>query len=359
MTLAIIYGGRSTEHEVSCVSAAGIAAALAPTDHDVILIGASRDGQWYLQPVDGDSVGLAIGRRDEARVAISPGEGLVMRDGTPIAVDCAIPVIHGTTGEDGVIQGALETAGVPYTGSGVLASALGMDKVRAKRLWEGAGLPVVDYRVLENVRPETARECAAAVADELVGALGLPLFVKPNAAGSSIGISRVTTRDAFAAAVARAAAVDATILVERGLSVREIETAVIGDEDAYAFPPGELEPSHDFYDYEAKYLDPDGARFAIPAAIDDATRERVMRLAVDAYRALGCEGYARVDLFLEHGTGAVYLNEINTIPGFTPISMYPKLAEAGGLAYADLILDLVARAMARAATNAQRDPTAR
>ena len=368
MTIALLYGGRSTEHEVSLSSAAGVLKALvALPDTEVELIGLDRDGVWYHQTFDRQldrarsDRALEIETGDERRAVVLPAAGLALRGGRALSVDCVLPILHGSYGEDGTLQGLLEMAGLPYVGSGVVGSAVGMDKMRAKQLWQDQGLPVVPYVHVQSweIGDESARDHLDGVIHDR---LGYPVFVKPNAAGSSVGITRVESSEGLFPALMRAFAIDRVALVEQALPVREIETAVLGNDDPIAFPPGEVIPSHQFYDYDAKYEDPEGARLEIPAAISPAVADDVRDLAVAAFRAIDAAGFARVDCFVvERPDGPVelYLNEINTIPGFTPISMYPKMVEAGGISYQDLLKRLIELGIERYRDRENRDFRAR
>ena len=352
--IAILYGGRSSEHEVSLVSGAAVLRELAADGgYELLPIGIDPDGRWYVQEVARQlerarsGSPLEVMARVSELVTIVPGGGLAYADGRQLACDCVFPVLHGSFGEDGTVQGALELAGVPYVGSGVAGSAIGMDKLRAKQLWREGGLPVVPFhyaRAEERASPGQRRRVASHALEQL----GSPVFVKPNAASSSVGITKAASVDEVATAIEEALRFDTTVLIERAIAAREIETAVLGNEDPTAFPPGEVVPTHDFYDYEAKYVDPNGARLLIPAPLDAAVAERVRDISVAAFLACDCSGMARVDCFLDKTDGSVYLNEINTIPGFTPISMYPKMAEAAGVSYAALLSQLIELAVERA-----------
>lgn len=343
--LVILYGGRSGEHEVSLLSTASIVRNLDPLTYSIALVGIDHEGAWHLQS---PAVAEAIRTGDEARlesgdenlVSVVPGRGLVGPDG-PIACDVVFPVLHGTYGEDGRIQGLLSACGIPYVGAGVAGSAIGFDKELSKRLWIQAGLPVVPFaRILSHEDPEQAVDAAER-------RFGYPIFIKPARLGSSVGIVRAADRTAAMEAVGAAFAYDTKVILEPQVSAREIECSVLGYPKARAFPPGEIVPSHAFYTYEAKYIDPAGARLCIPAEMDDEDAAEVMRLAVAAFEAVDGEGMARVDFFLEKKTGKILLNEINTIPGFTRISMFPRMAAAAGLAYADLLAELIAAAVER------------
>lgn len=359
MTIALLYGGRSREHEVSRVSASGILREFATVPGVTVLaIGIARDGIWYLQEYErrlaeaNGGGALAVEERVDRRILVAPADGLHLNDGTRLEIGCAFPIVHGETGEDGVLQGALETAGVPYVGSGVIGSAVGMDKLRSKRLWEHAGLPVVPYIALRRSDADSYASLARRADEAIASRFGYPVFIKPNAAGSSVGIHRVAERGTLEKAIEEALEFDEIVLIEKALAVREIETSILGNAHAIAFPPGEVIPSHDFYDYDAKYVDPDGAELRIPAELPDDLAARIGETCLAAFHAVGAEGMARVDCFVERGTDKVYLNEINTLPGFTPISMYPKMVERGGTPYRALLTELVRLAMERTSTSA-------
>lgn len=334
----ILYGGKSGEHEVSLRSAASIVRYLHGRYH-LLLVGISKDGRFYFQnesyPAQVAAAGieaLAIQEDPDHKAALIPGEGFTC-NGSPLPVDIVFPILHGTFGEDGTIQGLLETLDVAYVGSGVLGSAVGMDKEMAKRLWAQEGLPIVPYFTLSSNQWEKGGGLAHQYADRL----GYPVFVKPVCIGSSVGISKVKEPKDLPKALEGAFKYGTKVLLEKGIDAREIECSVLGNHDPIAFTPGEVIPSHEFYDYEAKYLDPRGAELRIPAEIPEATRTRVKELAIQAYRSIGVEGFARVDFFLERTTGMIYLNEINTIPGFTSISMFPQMCAFDGLSYKDLL----------------------
>jgi D-alanine-D-alanine ligase len=321
---------------------------LDPSRYRVAAIGIDKAGTWHLQEklrfqdVQGQGAILSIVPASQP-VSIRPSDGLHSLSGR-LAIDCVFPVLHGSFGEDGTVQGLLEIAGLPYVGAGVPGSAISMDKETSKRLWRDAGLPIVDFRAVD--RSSSARSLREAAEH-----IGWPVFVKPCSAGSSLGASRVNDERGLGAAVAQALRYDTRALLERCVDAREIECAVIGNGAPRAFPPGEIVPSraHGFYDYDAKYTDKDGASLETTARIDEETRARIMRAAESAYAAVRCEGMARVDFFLERGTGQLFLNEINTIPGFTSISMFPRMCEASGLPYARLLDTLIELALARGA----------
>jgi D-alanine-D-alanine ligase len=358
--VAVLFGGRSSEHEISCLSARSVIDALDPTTTDVIPIGIARDGRWHVLPGP-PALPAESGRMPE----VVPGDGVMARladdsagnpalelaDGSRTDVDVVFPVLHGPRGEDGAIQGLLELAGVPYVGAGVLGSALGMDKTMQKALWAAAGLPVVPYvGVLEHEWRDDPEGMAGRIT-----ALGFPVFTKPASLGSSVGISKVADAAGLDEGMEEAFRYERKAVVERGIEpVREIECAVLGNDDPVASVCGEIVPrGHAFYDYEAKYLDADGADLRIPAPLAPALASKVQRLAVAAFTVVACAGMARVDLFVRDED--VWINEINTIPGFTSISMYPKLWEASGLPYAVLVQRLLDLAVERhAAEHAKR-----
>ena len=352
MKVAILYGGKSGEHEVSLSSAASVVRNL-KKEHKISLIGIGRNGSWYLQP----DVVLENAREDDGplelktdcpAVVVVPGSGLRVYSSfgsSDLQVEVVFPVLHGTFGEDGTIQGLLECAGLAYVGADTLGSAICMDKEVAKTLWLADKLPIVPAVTVHN-EPDMNRSLGEAI-DKIEHSFGWPVFVKPARAGSSVGASRAADPAHFAKAAATAFAYDSKILVEPFMTARELECSVIGDNQPRAFEPGEIIPSHEFYDYEAKYIDPAGARLVIPAEIDADTKAQVMSIAIRAYRTAKLTGMARIDFFIDKANGAIYLNEANTIPGFTHISMFPKMCEAGGLPYPDLLDELLGLAVAR------------
>ncbi|MDQ1709448.1 MAG: D-alanine-D-alanine ligase [Frankiaceae bacterium] len=356
--LAVLFGGRSTEHQISCVSAGSVLAALDRDRYDVVAIGITPDGRWVVAPDDPKALtarGSVLPSVDEAGAAVAlPGDpsagGLVLlRPGDVptalTAVDVVFPLLHGAYGEDGTVQGLLELAGVPYVGSGVLASAVSMDKEYMKLLLAARGLPVGPYVVVRDADWRDDPDNAMDAAD----ALGYPLFVKPARGGSSIGISKVVDRSGLAAAIDAARACDPKVIVELGLIGREIECAVLdgaGGGPPEASLPAEIHvgAGHDFYDFDAKYL-AEATTFDIPAALDDKVLDDVRRIAVETFVALGCAGLARVDFFLT--AAGLIVNEINTMPGFTPTSMYPRMWAATGIDYRSLVDRLVQSALDR------------
>ncbi len=350
LRVALLFGGRSAEHDVSVLSAGNVFRALDPARYDTVPIGITRSGAWLLCSLEHGAFPAAV-PESGPRVALLPGGAgrlaiLPETDGAPDlsrAVDVIFPVLHGPFGEDGTIQGAAEIAGVPYVGSGVLGSAAAMDKDVAKRLMRDGGLPVA--RFLSFAQGDTP------AFDAVVAELGRPVFVKPARLGSSVGINKAGTREEFAHAVAEGFRHDRKILVEEYVRGREIECGVLEGEDGSltASLPGEIVPSnrHGFYTYEAKYLDEQGAAIKIPADLPSELSDKVRKLSIEAFRALGCEGLARVDFFLRED-GKLLVNEVNTLPGFTNISMYPKVMEALGISYPELVDRLIRHALARA-----------
>jgi D-alanine-D-alanine ligase len=334
--LAILYGGRSAEHQVSVVSARSVMEALDPDRFEVVPIAITREGAWLLpdrSPLELAAAGGTLPEVEPAgtELAVRPEQGVG-------GVDVVFPILHGPFGEDGTVQGLFELAGLPYVGSGVLASALAMDKAMAKVVLAQAGLPQAPYLVV----PERDwRAGPDRVAGEVAGRLGYPVFTKPSRL-----ITKVKTPDALAAGLAAAFAHDIKALVEQGVAARELECGVLGNDAPEASVVGEVIPGHEFYDFEAKYLD-ESLKLEIPAQIPDAVWARVRELSLRAFQALDCEGFARVDFFYEEATGRVLLNEVNTIPGFTPKSMFPLLWAASGLAYPDLVARLVDLAIER------------
>jgi D-alanine-D-alanine ligase len=354
--LALVFGGRSAEHEVSVISAHSVLDALDPDRFEVLTIGIDKRGRWHLLPAlpaaaeGGELPAVGSDQGSVVSLARQPGDStLVAEDGTRAEIDVVFPLLHGPFGEDGTIQGMLELAGIPYVGAGVLASAVGMDKAVQRVLFAAAGLPTVAHEVVHEREWEDDREGVEARAE----ALGFPVFVKPATLGSSVGISKVSRAEDLPAAVEEALSYARKALVEKAAEgAREIECAVLGNDDPVASVPGEIVPAGDWYDYRAKYLD-EGTRLDIPARIPGEVAELVQRMAVGAFRAIDAAGMARVDFFYRE-PDRVIVNEINTIPGFTKVSMYPKLWEASGLSYADLVERLVDLAVERHQKEAKR-----
>lgn len=341
MRVGIIFGGRSGEHEVSITSASSIFKHIDRSKYEPIPIRIEKDGAWSFPPEPSASnVAEAIAQAGAAGPA--PAATRDPRLGA-LELDVVFPVLHGPYGEDGTIQGLLEMAGLPYVGNGVLASAAGMDKSIMKILFQGRGLPVCPWHGF--VRAEWDRD-RDVVLKQLDG-LGLPVFVKPANLGSSVGISKVKTRAELVPAIEMAFEFDRKVVVEAAVpNAREIECAILGNDDPQTSVPGEILPSREFYDYEAKYLD-DGSKTVIPADLPAAAVAAVQRLAIAAFRAVDGSGLARVDFLMDAKTGTTYLNEINTLPGFTNISMYSKMWEATGIAYTALVDRLIVLALER------------
>jgi D-alanine-D-alanine ligase len=356
--IGIIFGGRSGEHEVSLESARSVLAALNPQRYEVVQIGIDHDGAWYTGPGALDA--LRSGRADGLpRAALLPipaacGPYTLIASGagqiSELAgeLDVVFPILHGTFGEDGALQGLLELADLPYVGAGVLGSAVGMDKGIFKDVMRANAVPVVEWMVTSRREIENN---LAQVLQQATGLGSFPLFVKPANLGSSVGVSRCLNRADLVEGLAEAARFDRRILIERGVNGREIEVSVLGNENPQASIPGEILPSREFYSYESKYVD-GASRLLIPAPISPELARKVQELAVKAYRAIDCAGMARVDFLLDRDTDELYLNEVNTLPGFTSISMYPKLWEASGLPYPALVDRLVDLALER---KAERD----
>jgi D-alanine-D-alanine ligase len=334
LRVAVVYGGRSVEHEVSLVSAKAIMEALDPARYEVLPVLVARDGRWSAAPF-GSKTRRHAAVRDLFRFT---GAGAGSRP-----VDVVFPIIHGTGGEDGTLQGLLTLAGIPFVGAGVLGSALGMDKTAMKTMFQEAGLPIVRYRAVSRGEHDAD---AAGTEAHLERHCGYPCFVKPANGGSSVGVSKCHDRAGLQQALHLAFRYDHRVVVETGVDGREIECSVLGNDAPEASVAGEIVPAGEFYDYESKYADT-GSRLVIPAPLGRAQQILVRDLSIRAFQALGLAGFARVDFFVERTTGVVLLNEVNTLPGFTPISMYPKLWEASGLPFPRLVDRLIALALER------------
>jgi len=369
LRIGVLFGGRSGEHEVSLQSARAVMAALEEAGHEVVPIGVTRQGRWLVSgdPLHALSSGDAAGERSVTMLPEPGRTGLVPLaeredDLEPLAgpppigtLDVLFPVLHGTFGEDGTVQGLFELAAVPYVGAGVLGSALGMDKVVQKTLWRGLGLPVVDFL---SLRRRDLEDDLDAALNRVELSISYPCFTKPANLGSSVGVSKARNRAELEAGLQVAARYDAKILVERGVNARELECGVLGNDEPIASVVGEILPGADFYDYRAKYLDT-GSQALIPADISPDLAAEVRRLAVTAFKAVDAAGLARVDFFLERGTDRLYVNEINTMPGFTEISMYPKLWLASGLSFAELVTRVAELGIERYAERARNETTFR
>ena len=355
--VGILFGGRSGEHEVSLLSARSVMNAIDREKYEVVPIGITKEGRWI---ASGDPMrALAAGDAGASQPAALLGDpsrrGLMRLEDRERAIeatrltelDVIFPVLHGPYGEDGTVQGLLELAGVPFVGAGVTASALGMDKAIFKDVMQARGLPIVDYMVLRRKEWDADPE---GVMDRIEEQFGYPVFAKPVNLGSSVGISKCRDRAGLAVGLAEAARYDRKLLVEVAVpAAREIEVSVLGNDDPIASIPGEIIPSREFYSYEAKYIDTgdEASGLLIPAPLSPEMTERVRHMAVDVYRAIDCAGMARADFLLSDETGELYVNEVNTIPGFTAISMYPKLWEATGISYPELIDRLIELAVER------------
>jgi D-alanine-D-alanine ligase len=365
--VAIVFGGKSGEHEVSLTSAMGVYEALDKRKFDVILVGIDKTGRWVLPDPQWvlsfkgkprelrldrshENIGVLPAAGGGALRPLLPAPGAKNAEAAPSGIDVVLPILHGTNGEDGTIQGLLELAGLPYVGSGVLGSALCMDKEMAKRVLRDAGLPVVPFQI---VRRSDWDKSASDAIEKAEKAFGYPYFVKPANAGSSVGVGKVKDESSAREKFAEAFQYDTKVLVEKAVAARELEVSVLGNREPEASVVGEIVPRHEFYSYEAKYLDDNGADLRIPAeGLSHELQREVREMAIKAFVALDCSGLARVDFFLDKKTGELFINELNTLPGFTPISMYPKLWEATGLSYAALLEKLIDLALERSAERA-------
>lgn len=345
--IGLLFGGRSGEHEVSLASADTIARNFDEVLFEVIPVLISREGRWF-GPVAVNDIAVATAEQyQEQEVLLAPRPGGILlsaKNGREICqFDVIFPIIHGTFGEDGVLQGLLEMAGVPYVGAGVAGSAIGMDKVIMRKILAYHKIPQVAFTTVPRSLVETDLDQAIVQVETL---LPYPLFIKPANGGSSVGISKAKNSRELAVALQLAAQYDRKILVEQGVDAREIELSVLGNEIPQVSLPGEIQSSNEFYDYKAKYVD-NKSIAVIPAQLSEKLIKEIQQLAVKAYQALDCEGFARIDFFVERGSNYIYLNEINTLPGFTEISMYPKLWDAAGLPITQLLNRLVELAESR------------
>ncbi len=346
--IAVLFGGRSGEHEVSLLSAASVIAAMDRNKYNIIPVGIDKEGNWWT----GDSLleAFRAGEKEGFRTALLPesqGGGLLLFKGGNvdgrIKLDAAFPILHGPYGEDGTVQGLLELAGIPYVGAGVLGSAVGMDKAVMKLILAAKGLPIGNYLYFNR---KEFLDSQASWLEAIVEKIGFPCFIKPANLGSSVGISLARDRQELLLSIREALRYDLKVVVEERLKGKEIECGVLGNYAPKASIPGEIIPSNDFYDYQAKYVD-NKSKIIIPAPLSAELAEKVRSLAVKTFQALDCFGLGRVDFFVDTETEKVYINEINTLPGFTSISMYPKLWEASGLKYTNLIDELINLAFAR------------
>lgn len=327
--LGIIFGGRSGEHEVSLLSAASVIEAVDKNRYELVMVGITREGRWKLYEGPVSDIPSGAWEQSAKEIEISSLGTLI---------DFAFPVLHGPYGEDGTIQGLFEMLDLPYAGCGVLASALCMDKVSAKKIFEEAGLPTSRYVLLYREELEEDIDKAADIVEE---ELSYVVFVKPSNMGSSVGISKVRNRKELKKALLAAARYDRRIIVEEGINCREVETGVIGNYDPQVAEVGEIVAKLDFYDYTAKYTDDAGTEISVPASLPERTYEKIRRFAKEAYMATDCSGFARIDFFVEKNTGEVFINEINTIPGFTKYSMFPVMWQAAGVSFTELIERIV------------------
>lgn len=367
MNVVLIYGGRSGEHEISLTSCAAVARNISSA-HNVTMISLSKDGKWYLEPNAFEEIRknpeakLCVHADEAMRVSVVPGggkSGAFFANGKYIAADVVFPVLHGTYGEDGTIQGLLQMAGLPFVGCGVFSSAATMDKIQTKIIWEHAGLPVVPYMCISRSDVNDSKLYDALV-QKAVDTLKFPLFVKPCSAGSSDGASKANNAKELSFALMEAFGWDNKVLIEKAIDAREVECSVTGNSVTASFSnektllktygPGEIVPKHDFYDYDAKYNDPDGAELKIPALLEKDQLEYIRETAKKAYKAVDASGLSRVDFFIDRRDGKIYLNEINTIPGFTSISMFPKMCASKGLDFTNLIDYLFEEALANFAS---------
>lgn len=351
LRVGVIFGGRSGEHEISLRSAESVLNALDKDKYDVIPLGITKAGKWLMA---GDSQQLLpkeVVTEGEVSLAMmgDPTQSPLVRtshnriEGDVPTLDVVFPVLHGTYGEDGTIQGLFEMANLPYVGCGVLASAAGMDKVIMKHLFRQAGLPIVDFTWFTRLAWEKNPE---PILNSVIESIGFPAFVKPANLGSSVGISKAKDRDSLAKAITLAARFDRKVVVEKGIDAREIELSVLGNDEPVASLPGEIVAGAEFYDYQDKYLS-NTAELVIPAELTEAQVAEFQQMAIRAFQAIDGSGLARADFFLERSTGNIYVNELNTLPGFTSISMYPKLWEASGLTYPQLLDRLIELAIDR------------
>jgi len=355
--VGVLFGGRSGEHEVSLMSARSVISAMDPERYEIVEVGITKDGQWITGPAmaqlqAGDSnaypAAFLPDPQSSALMQIESKNKQVAELSEVSELDVIMPILHGTYGEDGTVQGLLELASLPYVGAGVVGSAVAMDKAIFKYVMEANGIPVVDWKL---VTEEMWRSHSQGVLDAIEAKLEYPVFTKPANLGSSVGISKCHNRTELESGIEEALQYDRRLVVEQGIAARELEVAVLGNDDPIASIVGEIRPRREFYDYVAKYIAPAGSEdeseLLIPAEIDEEMSNAVREMAVRAYEAIDCAGMGRVDLMLDRDSGLLFMNEINTIPGFTKISMYPKLWEATGLSYSALLDRLIELAIER------------
>ncbi len=357
MNLGLIFGGRSAEHEVSLQSAKSIAGAVNTEKFNLLLLAVDKEGNWYLAnnsdylENENDPATIKLRLRPDQRIVLAPvnNSNRIIRlfDGKDLGhLDVAFPIIHGTFGEDGAVQGYMAILNIPCVGADILGSAIGMDKLIAKKIMIYEDIPVADYFLVDKTSE------IKTIAKKAANKFGFPLFVKPASSGSSVGVYKIDNLHDLFDSIAKALNFDSRVLIEKAIIGREIECSVLGNNSLVASVPGEIIPRHAFYSYEAKYIDANGAQLDMPAKVDGKTAENVKSMACKAYKALSCSGMARVDMFLTK-KGDLVLNEINTLPGFTKISMYPKLMGISGIQYSELIDRLVELAIER--HNRQQD----
>lgn len=351
LRVGVLFGGKSGEHEVSLTSAQNVMTAMDNEKYEIVPIGITKAGLWLTggqvmkQLTDATAFPSQLAARAAANRSLVPflDDSVVARDANLGSLDVIFPVLHGPMGEDGTVQGMLELAGLPYVGCGVLGSAASMDKAVAKDIFAAHNIPIVPHVTVLRKRWQTASD---SVREKIEATLNYPVFVKPANMGSSVGISKVHHSGELAAAMDEAAKFDRKLVVEQGIDAREIEIALLGNDDPQASVPGEVLPSREFYSYASKYIDGDSG-LLIPAPLDEAQAIRIRQYAIAAFLALDCTGLARIDFLLDRQNGDIYLNEVNAMPGFTEISMYPKLWAATGINYSELIDRLIALALER------------
>ena len=348
LSIALIFGGKSGEHEVSRVSASSIFKHINKDKYDIHTIGITKDGNWLCYKGSEENIANGnwenLAQRDVKINLIPNGNnkvGLEFKDGSFKTINVIFPVLHGPYGEDGKIQGVFEISNIPYVGCGVLASSVGMDKLICKKVFSQIGLPQVDYTYTNkwNFGLDQNEEL-----DKIEKELNYPIFVKPANMGSSVGITKVSNREELREGIKEALKYDRRIVLEQGINAREIEVAVLGNDDVKSSIAGEIIPAKDFYDYEDKYVN-GASKLEIPAKLDEDTMQKVRNMATEAFKGIDGRGLSRVDFFIEKETNNIYINEINTLPGFTNISMYPKLWDNTGIQYTDLIDNLIQLAL--------------
>jgi D-alanine-D-alanine ligase len=362
LKVGVLFGGKSGEHEVSKCSAASVCAELDKTKYQVTAIGIDKDGRWYPQKniefEEKEGFGQVLSLKKEGNWLVNHFEdrdhGFTLHNldnGEQVSVDLIFPVVHGKNCEDGILQGLLELARVPYVGAEVLGSSVGMDKDVTKRILDHGNIPVVPWITLRKIDWEQSQDKLVA---KIKNEIGLPFFAKPANEGSSVGIYKVKSEQDISKLVSEAFKYDEKLLIEKSVNCREIECAVLGNDDPRVSVAGEIIPKHEFYSYDAKYIDSEGAELVIPAEIDKDIAETISNYAIKTFKLLCLKGLSRIDFFLDKDTGKIYLNEINSLPGFTSISMYSKLWDYSGIPYAKLLDKLIELAFERHAVKAQR-----